>query len=151
MYRIEGRELADGRREAEAVEFHTAAGLLRWALNTRVLAHHVGGVPYPARFDDVHLGYREGDAGYDYHLIDVLTKYRVTSAHLTAMRRVQRRYMEIIHHLREVDPQWEPDRSVSANGCVHCADHSVRYHEISRTYGIRRSRMIQWPSGDACF
>jgi hypothetical protein len=130
--------------------FHTAAGLFRWALRERVFSHRTGGVPYPTRFDDVHLGDRNGDEGYDYHLIDTFTPWEITGEHLAAMRRVQRRYAEIVHYLREVEPGWEPDTSVSPTGKISYADNSVVLYEISK-YGGKRSRTLVAPHGDACF
>lgn len=141
---------AQGYRPEERRTFHTAAGLLRWALRERVFDHRVGGVPYPTRFTDIHLGYRDHDRGYDYHLIDTFTPWKITGDHLAAMRRVQRRYGEIVHHLREVDPRWEPDTSVSPTGKISFADNSVELHEVSR-YGTKRHRMLVAPHGDACF
>lgn len=151
MYTIEGKPRtrvgADGtvREEtAPCVELSTAAGLLRWALNSRVFAHHVGGVPYPTRFDDCYLGYRDGDKGHDYHLVDTFSLHTITSAHLTTMRRAQRRYLEIVHYLREVEPEWQETRRISY------MDNSVVAVETNK-YGQTRNRAITPPSGDACF
>lgn len=141
---------ARGDRAEERRTFSTAAGLLRWALRERVFDHRVGGVPYPTRFDDVYLGRRDHDAGQDYHLIDTFTPWKITGDHLAAMRRVQRRYGEIVHHLREVDPGWEPDTSVSPTVEIHYADNSVELHEVNR-YGGKRRRTLVAPHGDACF
>lgn len=158
MYTVEPRPnsvavLVDGTWKAAtppARTFSTAAALLRWALNERVFAHHVGGVPYPKRPDDLYLGSRDHDPGHDYHLIDTFASYLITGDHLAAMRRAARRYGEIVHHLREVEPQWRPDTSASPSGMVYYADNSTELHEINK-YGKRRHRMIDPPSGDACF
>lgn len=137
---------------AETVTFPTAMHLLRWALDTRIFAHRVGGRPYPTRPTNIWLGSTDDDRGYDYHLVDTFCDYKITSEHMAAMRRARRRYAEIVHHLREVDPDWVPDTSVSASGEVHYADNSVELYEVSRTYpDQRRSRQLLAPSGDACF
>lgn len=143
---------ADGSRVVpeERRTFITAAGLLRWALNERVFRHGVGGVPYPERFGDVHLGWRDHDKGYDYQLIDTFTRWKITGDHLAAMRRVQRRYGEIVHYLREIDPEWRPDTSVSATGEIPYMDNSTEVHEINK-YGGKRRRTLVAPGGDACF
>lgn len=157
-YRIEGKVRnvrgADGvvrKERAPEVELHTAAGLLRWALNNRVFRHGIGGLRYPQLFDEKWLGSRDGDVGYDYHLIDTVSRYKITSEHLTAMRRARARYAEIVHHYREIDPEWEPDTSVSPTGYAHFADNSTEYYEVSRKYGIKRRRVVVSPAGDACF
>lgn len=132
--------------------FRSAAELLRHCLRQRVFAHRTGGRPYPTRFDGVHLGHRDHDRGYDYHLIDTFTDWQVTGDHLAAMRRAQTRYREIVHYWREVEPQWRPDTEHTGNpeGLIHFADNSVELHEISKD-GRRRHRMTEAPSGDACF
>lgn len=143
----------DGGHRIEPEErrtFHTAAGLLRWALRERVFSHHTGGVPYPTRFDDKYLGHRDHDKGYDYHLIDTFARWRITGDHLAAMRRVQRRYVEIVHHLREVEPEWRPDTTVSETGEIHWADNSVERMEINKYGGKRVVRLVA-PHGDVCF
>lgn len=126
------------------VERHTAAGLLRWALDNRVLAHRTGGIPYPEQFDECHLGYRDHDKGRDYHLIDTFAKYEITGDHLTAMRRAQARYKEILHYFREVEPEWREAKRTSH------PDSSVEVTEIDKR-GNLRTRMAEPPSGDACF
>lgn len=129
--------------------FHTAAGLLRWALKARLLEHGIGGRPYPTRFDDKWLG-RDGERYADYGLIDSFCRWKFTAEHKSAMRRAQQRYVEIIHYLREVEPEWRPDTRSSATGEVHYADNSIERHEVNK-YGQRRRIMVLAPSGDACF
>lgn len=141
---------ARGNRPEERRTFHTAAGLLRWALRERVFRHNVGGVPYPTRFDEIHLGYKDHDKGYDYHLIDSFVGWKITGDHLAAMRRAQRAYAERLHYRREIAPEWKPDMSVSPTGEVHYADNSVELHEVNRD-GEKRRRTVVAPHGDACF
>jgi hypothetical protein len=129
--------------------FHTGAGLLRWALNERLLEHRVGGVPYPTRFSDKWLG-EPGRPGSGYGMIDTFCRWKFTPEHREAMQRAAKRYKEIVHYLREVEPEWRPDTSVSATGEIHYADNSTELHEINK-YGGKRHRMLAYPSGDACF
>lgn len=129
--------------DVPTVTFRTAAGLLRWALNARVFRHGVGGVPYPTRFDDKYIGDRR-DVGRDYHLLDTFRKYEITAAHLTAMRNAQRRYEEIVHYLREVEPQW------TEGPVINYADNSIERTDTDK-YGNTRRVMLKAPSGDACF
>lgn len=129
---------------APTAELRTAAGLLRWALKNRILAHRTGGVPYPERFEDCHLGSRDHDAGQDYHLVDTFAHYEITSDHLAAMRRAQARYNEILHYLREVEPGWREEKTIPY------MDNSVERTEINK-YGQRRKVTVTPPSGDACF
>lgn len=130
----------------ETRTFQTAAGLLRWALDERAFRHGVGGVPYPTRFDQPYMGHK----GNRWGLIDGFCRWQFTPEHREAMARAQQRYNEIIHYLREVEPEWRPDTSYSADGIVHYADNSTERHEINK-YGKRRHIMIDPPSGDACF
>jgi hypothetical protein len=136
---------------AETRTFLTAAGLLRFCLEQGVFRQrYINGKPY--RFEHLHLGQRDHDKGYDYHLIDTFTRWQITGDHLAAMRRAQARYLEILHHLREVEPQWRPDteRTGNESGLVHYADNSTERHEVNK-YGKRRYVMVDPPSGDACF
>lgn len=155
MYEIIAPERRIGTGERARIEpeerrtFHTGAGLLRWALNERLLEHRVGGVPYPKRFDDKWLG-EPGRPGSDYGMIDGFSRWKFTPEHRRAMQRAAKRYREIVRYLREVEPEWRPDTSVSATGEIHYADNSVELHEINK-YGQKRRRMITAPSGDACF
>lgn len=143
---------ARGFRPEERRTFRTAAGLLRWALRERVFRHSVGGVPYPERFDEVHLGYRDHDKGYDYHLIDPATPWKITGDHLAVMRRAKAAYVARMHYRREIAPGWRPDveRTGNASGVIHYADNSTVQCEIDKD-GNRRSRTIIAAGGDACF
>lgn len=143
MYEVTKRDGSESRT------FRTAAELLHWAIKARVFGHNVGGVLYPTRFDHVHLGCRDGSAGYDYHLIDTFCPWKITSDHLSAMRRARARYVEILHYLREIEPEWRPDTSVSPDGMAYFADNSTELHEVSKD-GRRRYRMVTAPHGDAC-
>lgn len=129
--------------------FLTGAGLLRWALKERLLEHRVGGVPYPKRFDDKWLG-EPGRPGSDYGMIDTVCRWKFTPELREAMQRAQQRYMQLVHYLREVEPEWRPDTSVSATGEIHWADNSVELYEINK-YGGKRRRTLLAPGGDACF
>jgi hypothetical protein len=146
-----GGNCPDRTEPAETRTFATAAGLLRFCLKQGVFRQrYVNG--RPKQFEHLHLGYRDNDPGYDYHLIDTFARWEITSEHLAAMRRAHRRYMEILHYLREVEPEWRPDTESTGNarGIVHYADNSTERHEINK-YGQRRRIMIDPPSGDACF
>jgi hypothetical protein len=127
--------------------FLTGAGMLRWALDARMLAHHTGGVPYPTRFDDKWLG-EPGRSTYG--MIDTFCRWRFTPEHLTAMQRAAKRYREIFTYLREVEPEWRPDTDVSPTGEIRYADNSTVLYEVSK-YGHKRFRTLVAPSGDACF
>jgi hypothetical protein len=133
----------------ETRTFLTGAGLLRWALDNRLLEHRVGGVPYPTHFDDKYLGHPDVPHS-DYGMIDTFRRWEFTPEHRAAMQRAALRYKEIIHYLREVEPEWRPDTSVSPTGMRSFADNSTELHEISK-YGKRRHRMVEYPHGDACF
>jgi hypothetical protein len=136
------------KRGDRTVTFRTAAGLLRWGLDNRVFRRDTGGSPYPKRFDDIYLG-RDGHPGMDYHLIDVFTDWKITGEHLSAMRRALARYGEIVHYLREVEPEWRPDTSVSPDGEIHWMDNSVERIEINK-YGNKRTVRLAAPHGDVC-
>lgn len=131
--------------------FRTAAGLLRFCLDQGVFAQRYVNAK-PRRFEHLHLGYRDNDRGYDYHLIDRWADWKVTSEHLTAMRAARRRYMEILHYLREVEPEWRPDVESTGNedGLAYFADNSTERHEINK-YGKRRQITVTAPHGDVCF
>lgn len=131
--------------------FHTGAGLLRWALNERLLEHRTGGVPYPRRFDDKWLG-RPGDRWGGYGMIDTFCRWRFTPEAREAMQRAQMRYAEIMHYRREVEPEWRPDVEYAGNaeGRVYYADNSVVVYQINK-YGKRRHVTEVAPGGDACF
>lgn len=135
--------------EAETRTFHTGAGLLRWALDERLMWHRTGGQPYPTRFDDMHLG-RPGDRTSMYRMIDSFCRWEFTEEHRTAMQRAAERYREIIRYLREVEPEWQPDTSVSVDGKIHFADNSVELHQINK-YGGKRHLMVEYPHGDVCY
>lgn len=142
----------DGNRYTTPEErrtFATAAGLLRFCLDEGVFAQRYVN-DRVRKLEHLHLGYRDNARGYDYHLIDRFADWKVTSEHLTAMRRAHRRYMEILTYYREIDPEWRPDTSVSPTGEVYYADNSVERHEIDK-YGNKRTVMVTAPHGDVCF
>jgi hypothetical protein len=127
------------------VTFHTAAGLLRWALDTRQLAHGIGGLRYPMNFDEKWLGFPgDGSPGRDYQLVDTFCKYKITADHLEAMRRAQQRYREIVHYLRNVEPEWVEGPE------EHYADNSIDRTDTNK-YGQTRRVHLLAPGGDACF
>lgn len=129
--------------------FLTAAGLLRWALDERLFDHRVGGVPYPTRFGDKWLGH---PGKPHYGMIDTFCRWQFTPELRMAMQRVQQRYGEIVHYLREVEPEWRPDVELTGNseGHLSFADNSTELHEINK-YGKRRHRFVTAPHGDVCF
>lgn len=132
---------------AETRTFTTAMGMLRHCLRERVFEHRTGGVPYPSTPDGVYLGLPGRPS---YGLVDPLTRWEVTYDHIEAMRSAQIAFGERLYYWREVEPEWQPDTSVSATGEVHYADNSVELHEIDKR-GRKRHRMVKYPSGDACF
>lgn len=136
---------------AETRTFHTAAGLFRFCLNERIFEHRIGGRPYPSRFTDKHLG-RDDILNSVYGIFDTFSRWQIPHEYVYDLRRAQARYAEIIHYLREVEPEWRPDTERTANesGIVHFADNSTERHEINK-YGQRRSVMLAYPSGDVCF
>lgn len=158
MYTVKGKMRkvrgVDGVLRTESkpdVTFHTAAGLLRWALNTRQLEHRTGGRPYPTRFDDKWLGDPDDTSrGSAYGIIDSFSRYEWTPELRQAMQRAAWRYREIVRYLREVEPEWKPDTSVSPSGEIHWADNSIERQEINK-YGKTRIVRLKAPSGDACF
>lgn len=143
----------DGNRYTTPEErrtFTTAAGLLHFCLKEGVFAQRYVN-DRVRKLEHLHLGYRDNDRGYDYHLIDWFTGWKVTSEHLTAMRRAHRRYMEILTYYREPEPEWRPDTERGdSQGLIHWADNSVELHEINK-YGQRRHRYVIAPHGDVCF
>lgn len=145
---VNGPHAGETRTEpGETRTFTTAAGMLGWLLRTGVLRpqhHRAGEVKY---FGDIYLG-RTGQRTYG--LVAVDSRWEITYDHIEAMRGAQERYAQIVHFLREVDPQWRPDTSVSETGKVYYADNSTELHEVNR-YGGTRRRVLVAPHGDACF
>lgn len=134
---------------AETRTFTTAAGMFAFLLRERVLRPQFHTASPIKHFGDVWLG-RPGQRTYGLTAIDTLSRWEVTFEHVEAMRHAQQRYEEIVHYLRNVEPEWRPDTSVSATGEVRYADNSIEMHEIDKR-GNRRRRMLKYPSGDACF
>lgn len=136
------------REDVPVLRFRTAASMLRWALNTRQFAHHVGGVPYPSRFGDIYLGPPgSGSPGRDYHLLDVFRKYDVTADHLEAMRKAITRYESHICYRREIEPDWQ------IGPVTHYADNSTQRTDTCTPHNGAHTRLVRLahPSGDACF
>lgn len=142
--------LPDGGTRTEPGEtrtFSSGMALLRFCLNERIFEHRVGGRRYPVLADEKWLG-RPG--GRTFGIVDRFTRWEVTSGHIEAMRRAQQRYREILHYLREVEPEWRPDTSVSATGEIHWADNSIERAEIDKR-GNTRIVKLRAPGGDACY
>jgi hypothetical protein len=145
----------DGTRYMVAEEtrtFHTGAGLLRWALNEGLMREwrdtYVDG-QWRRLFDGQWIGSPDRP-GSDYGMINPFCRWEFTREHRSAMQRAAQRYREIIHYLREVEPEWRPDTSVSESGEIHYADNSTELHEINK-YGQKRYRTLVAPHGDVCF
>jgi hypothetical protein len=132
---------------AQTRTFGSGMELLRFALRERLFDHRVGGVAYPTTPDRVHLGHQ---GARSYGLIDPCTRWEVTYDHIEAMRRAKAEYDRRMHYWREIEPEWRPDPRISASGLVRFADNSVELYEVDKR-GNRRHRMIEAPSGDACF
>lgn len=124
--------------------FHTAMGMLRWALDEQMITRGAWGnnAPKPNEMERVSIPYAgSGDWRGD---------YTFTPAQVEAMGRALSRYRSILRYYREVVPEWRPDPSIGTNGMIHYADNSSVLHEIDKD-GNKRHRMIDYPSGDACF
>lgn len=148
MYTVKGKYwmVRNGEKVPAAadVTFRTAMGMLRWALDNRMIRRGTwgNGAPGPREMERVSIPYSgSGDWQGDHYF---------TPAQVEAMGRALSRYRAILRHYREIEPGWRPDTSVSPDGTIHYADNSIELHEISRD-GQRRHRMTLAPSGDACF
>lgn len=127
--------------------FPTAAHMLRWCLNEEVFERVRKG-PGKPRFSDVHLTGPLGPSNsFAYHVVKPGCEWRITYGHIEQMIPAQGRYAAIVHHLREVEPEWRPDTSVSPSGEIHYADNSIELHEIDKR-GSRRRHMVVPPHGD---
>lgn len=129
----------------EPVRFHTAMGMLRWALDTGMI-RRCGAwgntVPGPAEMERVSIPYAgSGDWSGDWFF---------SPEQVAAMGRALSRYRAHLRYRREVEPQWRPDTSVSATGEVFCADNSIELHEVDKD-GNKRVRQTVPPHGDVCF
>jgi hypothetical protein len=135
---------------AETRTFTTAAGLLRFCLNEGVFSQRYVNAR-PKRFEHLYA-HRQGTGSGGYFPLDTFCQWKGIRDHMAAMVRAHARYCEILHYLREVEPEWRPDVEATGNaeGIVHYADNSTERHEINK-YGKRRHVMITAPSGDACF
>jgi hypothetical protein len=128
--------------------FHTAAGLLHWALEAQLFART--GNSTPRRLSDLYVHRRlRGQAP---HIpLDSFNRWKVTPELMAAMVRAHDRYMALLHYLREVEPEWRPDTvRGDAKGHMYFGDNSVELHEVNK-YGQRRHSYVTAPHGDACF
>jgi hypothetical protein len=148
MYVVKGKYwiTRNGVKQPAAPErtFITAMGMLRWALDQKMIRRGAWGnsAPGPREMERVSIPYSgSGDWQGDHYF---------TPDQVAAMGRALSRYREILRHYREIEPEWRPDTSVSSTGEIYYADNSVELHEINK-YGERRHRMVTAPSGDICF
>lgn len=148
-YIVKGRPImhiaADGTRQERAEEdrcFTTAAGLLHWAIREGAFSQRFANRAV-ATPDELHLSARR-DVGADYHRIDTFFRWKIEPEHLDAMYRALTRFKEIVHYLREVEPEWVKGEE------IHYMDNSVERHDTDK-YGNTRRVIVKSPSGDLCF
>lgn len=148
-YTVKGRPLvhiaADGTRQERAEEdrcFTTAMGLLHWAIAAGAFSQRYANRAV-ANPGELHLREKR-DKGADYHTVDTFFRWKIEPEHLDAMYRAMTRYKEIVHYLREVEPEWTEGEE------IHYMDNSVERHDRDK-YGNTRRVMVKYPSGDACF
>lgn len=123
----------------EPRRFHTAMGMLRWALDAGMIRRGLWGTgaPGPHEMERVRIPCPgSGDWGGDWFF---------TPDQVAAMRAAHSRYRTVLHHLREVEPEW---REVDGSR-VHYADNSVMATEADK-YGRTRSVTLVYPHGDLC-
>lgn len=118
--------------------FRTAMGMLRWALNTGLIRRRGSWgntVPGPGEMERVSIPYAgSGDWAGDWYF---------TPAQVEAMGKALSRYRAILHHYREIEPEW---REVSR---THYADNSIEADQEDK-YGNRRTVTVVSPHGDVC-
>lgn len=129
-------------QEPHEVTFRTGMEMLRWCMNNGAFSRSLWGNGRPTTVDRVSIG--SDDSRVQYGYIDSFFRYKVTPADMSAMRRARDRWMEIVHYLREVEPEWVEGKE------FHYMDNSVERHDTNK-YGQTRRVMLKPPSGDACF
>ncbi len=147
MYVVRGKYwiVRDGEKVPATpdVTFRTAMGMLRWALDNRMIRRGAWGnsAPGPREMERVSVPYSgSGDWQGDHYF---------TPDQVEAMGRALSRYRAILRYYREIEPEWRPDTSVSPTGEIHYADNSTELHEINK-YGKRRHSLVVAPHGDVC-
>lgn len=142
MYRIEAK-YPESSHAPEPKEFTTAAGLLHWAIKEGAFGRALVGNRRAKDPGDLYL-HAERHPGRDYHVIDTFFNYKVTPELMDAMYRAWKRWSEIVHYLREVEPEWVQGKE------THYMDNSIERTDTNK-YGQTRRVMLKHPSGDACF
>lgn len=141
MYEVKGKYwiTRDGEKQpaAPTVRFHTAMGMLRWALNNGMM--HRGawgnGAPKPNEMERVSIPYAGSADWWGDHYF--------TPDQVAAMGRALSRYRAHLRYRREIEPEWqEVDR-------VHYADNSIEATQRDK-YGRTRTVMVVAPHGDVC-
>jgi hypothetical protein len=142
MYEVKGKYwiVRDGEKQppAPTLHFHTAMGMLRWALNNGMMRRAAWGnsALKPDEMERVSIPYAgSGDWQGDYYF---------TPDQVAAMGRALSRYRAHLHYRREIEPEW---REVER---VRYADNSTESHQQDK-YGRTRTVMLVAPHGDVCF
>jgi hypothetical protein len=123
-------------------EFITAMGMLRWAMDTGMIRRRGAWgntVPGADEMERVSIPYA-GSNDWD----SFKTGYYFSVEQVAAMGAALSRYRAILHHFREIEPEWTQVAQ------TNYADNSTEVREVNK-YGATRTRMTVSPSGDACF